>query len=260
MQAASWTPSAAALRWTCWRARCPRSATSASTRGSSARTRCSGGCSTRPTRSSRRSTRTRPRRASWWTRRAHHPRGRPRGLAQGLPLRSRWCRTRTTKLAELSRAARRHGHRVGLRGPRHDHRRLPARQPDHPRRAPLDGRASPAPTWSTPRDLRRAADRRAGRARRAGPRRVGLPVRPDLRLRTSKVSAGLRRVSRRTGSLRPRAPPGRHGQPPLLTEAGGSWASWRWGPDRRPARRCGAPRCWPRRCGRRPASRWRRRP
>ena len=30
-------------------------------------------------------------------------------------------------------------HAVRLRGPGHDHRRLPARQPDHPGRAPLDG-------------------------------------------------------------------------------------------------------------------------
>ena len=34
------------------------------------------------------------------------------------------------------------GTAVRLRGPRHDHRRLPARQPDHPRRTPVDGQVA----------------------------------------------------------------------------------------------------------------------
>ena len=47
---------------------------------------------------------------------------------------------------------------VRLRGPRHDHRRLPARQPDHPRRTPVDGQVG------ADGQLRR--ERRAGRPTR----------------------------------------------------------------------------------------------
>ena len=72
---------------------------------------------------------------------AGDPRGRPRGQPQGLPpdprppaLRARQAR------APLPRGQGDHRHRLGLRGPRHDHRRLPARQPDHPRRTPVDGK------------------------------------------------------------------------------------------------------------------------
>ena len=44
------------------------------------------------------------------------------------------------KLEQLSREGKAiTGTPSGFDGPRHDHRRLPARQPDHPRRAPVDG-------------------------------------------------------------------------------------------------------------------------
>ena len=72
--------------------------------------------------------------------RARDPRGRPRGLAQGLPLRRAAAGRRARQAAEaLARGQPDDGHAVRLRGPGHDHGRLPARQPDHPRRAPLDG-------------------------------------------------------------------------------------------------------------------------
>ena len=48
--------------------------------------------------------------------------------------------TELDKLHRLShRGHRAHRHAVGLQGPRRDHRRLPARQPDHHRRPPVDG-------------------------------------------------------------------------------------------------------------------------
>ena len=56
------------------------------------------------------------------------------------------ARSATSSHAEIDKwqqlsteGSRAHRHAVGLRRPRRDHRRLPARQPDHPRRAPVDG-------------------------------------------------------------------------------------------------------------------------
>ncbi len=73
-------------------------------------------------------------------RRARDPRGRARGQPQGLPRDPRPAVLRAGQArAALARGQGDHRHVVRLRGPRHDHRRLPARQPDHPRRPPLDG-------------------------------------------------------------------------------------------------------------------------
>ncbi len=73
-------------------------------------------------------------------RRALDPRGRPRRPPQGLPRDPRPA----LRGAGQARAALRarhldHRHPVRLRGPRPHHRRLPARQPDHPRRPPWHG-------------------------------------------------------------------------------------------------------------------------
>ena len=62
---------------------------------------------------------------------------------QGLPLDRRAARRRARQArAALARGQGDHRHAVRLRGPRHDHRRLPARQPDHPRRAAVDGQVA----------------------------------------------------------------------------------------------------------------------
>ena len=63
---------------------------------------------------------------------------------------------------------------LGLRGPRHDHRRLPARQPDHPRRAPVDGQVGA-----------RHQHRRERRARQARP----APRRAASRSRCPRASS-----------------------------------------------------------------------
>ena len=73
--------------------------------------------------------------------RARDPRGRPRGHAARTSARSTTCSTPSSTSSSSSRARARRSPAPpsGLRGPRHHHRRLPARQPDHPRRAPVDG-------------------------------------------------------------------------------------------------------------------------
>ena len=67
---------------------------------------------------------------------------RPRGAGRGLP-RPQGHPLARGRPARGARQRRRRGHRhaVGLRRPRQDHRRLPARQPDHPRR--------PARAWAS---------------------------------------------------------------------------------------------------------------
>ena len=99
------------------------------------------------------------------------------------------------KLEQLS-AARHldHRHAVGLRGPRPHHRRLPARQPDHPRRTPWHGQV-PGRLLARlrPGDGRAAPDRRRRRSRRA--RRGGRGRRgraPTSSSASRAVSAGLR--------------------------------------------------------------------
>ena len=69
------------------------------------------------------------------------PRGRPRGLAQGLPLDRAAC---WTSSSTSSRSSRLEGTPItgtpsGFEDLDTHHRRLPARQPDHPRRPPVDG-------------------------------------------------------------------------------------------------------------------------
>ena len=51
-----------------------------------------------------------------------------------------------------------HRHAVGLRRPRRDHRRLPARQPHHHRRAPVDGQVARS-SRTSPRTSRSTSDR-----------------------------------------------------------------------------------------------------
>ena len=69
-----------------------------------------------------------------------HPRGRPRGLAQGLPLDRAAAGLRARQAPEaLARGQSAHGHAVRVRGPGQHHRRLPAGQPDHPGRQAVDG-------------------------------------------------------------------------------------------------------------------------
>ena len=139
-------------------ARSRRSATSASTRGSSARTRCCAACCTRRTRSRRRSTATRrpPRELVDMAERAilevaHEDRRKDfRAIDDVLD-------AELDKLEQLSqRGQGDHRHAVGLRGPRRHHRRLPARQPDHPRRAPVDGQVGADGQLRRERGARRA--------------------------------------------------------------------------------------------------------
>ena len=130
-------------------------------------------------------------------RRALDPRGRARRPPQGLPRDRRRPRTtRSTSSQQLS--ARRHvdhRHAVRLRGPRRDHRRLPARQPDHPRRPPVDGQV--ARWWPTSPRTRRCTDQQAGRA--VQPRDVRGRARAALHRRA-------RRRSRATTCARARCP------------------------------------------------------
>ena len=77
-------------------------------------------------------------------RRAHDPRGRPRGLPQGLPLDRRRARRGDRQARELSREGKAiTGTASGFEDLDDDHRRLPARQPDHPGRAAVDGEDRP---------------------------------------------------------------------------------------------------------------------
>ena len=76
-------------------------------------------------------------------RRALDPRGRPRGPPQGLPRDPRPALQRARQArAAVRRGPVGHRHPLGLRGPRPHHRRLPGRQPDHPRRAPGMGKSA----------------------------------------------------------------------------------------------------------------------
>ncbi len=81
--------------------------------------------------------------------RARRARGRPRRPPEGLPPRRRGPARRGPQVAgALRRGPLAHRHPVRLRRPRHDHRRLPARQPDHHRGKTLDGKISAwSPTW-----------------------------------------------------------------------------------------------------------------
>ena len=70
------------------------------------------------------------------------------------------------KLEKLSREGKAiTGTAVGLRGPRHDHRRLPAGQPDHPRRKTVDGQIGADGQLRRERRARRQQGRRAVLAR-----------------------------------------------------------------------------------------------
>ena len=89
------------------------------------------------------------------------------------------------EVAQVAGALRRgplaHRHPVGLRRPRRDHRRLPARQPDHHRRAPLDGQVGA-----------RHQHRRERRAEQGQPA-PGRPVQPrDVR---GRARAALHRLA-----------------------------------------------------------------
>ena len=132
----------------------------------------------------------------------------------------------TTKLAELSRAGKAiTGTAVGLRGPGHDHGRLPARQPDHPGRAALDGqvpgRARRSSTTRPTGDQRRIDDlvgqRSSTATTRSWPpwaRTCGcIPPRSAAGLRS-----GVQRTYRADDAARP--PPGRDGQPPAVHARG----------------------------------------
>ena len=104
-------------------------------------------------------------------RRAHDPRGRPRGQPQGLPRDPRRPRHRDRQAREaLARGQVDHRHAVRLRGPRHDHGRLPARQPDHPGRAAVDGEVGADGELRRERRARREQGRRAVLARDVGVR------------------------------------------------------------------------------------------
>ena len=99
------------------------------------------------------------------------------------------------KLEKLSREGKAiTGTAVGLRGPRHDHRRLPAGQPDHPRRAPVDGQVG------AHGQLRR--ERRARRPAR--PSRCSRSRCPSASSRSA--SSPRRRRSRATTCARARSP------------------------------------------------------
>src|SRR3712207_3281431 len=91
--------------------------------------------------------RPRPRRAAaggGGPRGAVAPRGRPRRPPQGLPADRGPPRRRAREAPRaLARGHGAHGDAVGLRRPRHDHGRLPARKPHHPRRAPVHGEERP---------------------------------------------------------------------------------------------------------------------
>ena len=127
-------------------------------------------------------------------RRALDPRGRARGQPQGLPPGQRRAvhRARQARGA-LARGQGDHRHAVGLRGPGRDHGRLPARQPDHSRRAPLHGQV--------PGGLRTGHDPRHGRRRRLdeivdaherGEEIVVAALSSRQKLRRARVSAALR--------------------------------------------------------------------
>ena len=144
------------------------------------------------------------------------PRGAGRGLprAQGHPL----ARGRPARGAR-QRQRRGHRHAIGVRRPRRDHRRLSARQPDHPRRPPGDGQVrlgrqhrrarrgqgAPAGRLLLARDVGRrarpAADRQAG----ADPERQAAQG-PGRRARLGEGAQGLQRDrgQRRCGSTSPR--------------------------------------------------------
>ena len=118
----------------------------ASTRRSCARTRCCGGCSTRPTRSSRSvldHEGAAARRSS--TAPSARARGRPRRPQKDFRQGPRRCSTASSTSCQELVATRTLAdrHAVRLQRPRRGHRRLPARQPDHHRRAPGDGQVGP---------------------------------------------------------------------------------------------------------------------
>ena len=200
---ASSTRSAAARRSTCWPRASPPSATSASTRGSSARTRCSAGCCGAAYEiQARVHAHDAPPRELVDIAERVDPRGRPRGLAQGLPRDQRRARRRDLQArGALARGQGHHGHAVRLRGPRHVHRRLPARQPDHPRRPPVDGEVGADGELLRERRARRRQGRRAVLARDvASPssRSASSPRRPRSRATTCARAACPRRAGARS--------------------------------------------------------------
>ena len=154
---------------------CPSTATSASTRRSSATTRCSAGCCSPPTTSRRGCTPTRPCRASSSTWPSADPRGRTGTAARTSCRSATCCRRGSTSSRRLSREDGDHRHGLGLRGARHGHGRLPARQPDHPRRAAVDGQVG---AHGELRRACRAGDREGRRAVLA--RDVRVRARPAL--------------------------------------------------------------------------------
>ena len=97
-------------------------------------------------------------------RRAHDPRDPHGRRSAGVPARERDPARGADALGRaLARGPLDDRRRVGLRRPRRDHRRLPARQPDHPRCAPVDGQVRV-----------RDEHRRERRARQGRPRPVAL--------------------------------------------------------------------------------------
>ena len=128
--------------------------------------------------------------------------------AEGLPLDRGGAARRARQAAPA--VGRGHGadrHAVRVQGPRRDHRRLPARQPHHHRRAPGDGQVRPGD--ATSRRTRRsntASPSRcsASRCPRRSSHSASSPARPASRARScargaSRSSAGRRSSRPRTG-------------------------------------------------------------
>ena len=104
-------------------------------------------------------------------------------------------------------------HAVGLQGPRRDHRRLPARQPRHHRRAPVDGQVG--------------AGQQHRRERGDRAQRAGRPVQPrDVR---DRARPALRRLPGADQGRRAAQGPRRRAQ--VAEDPRGQLSAW-------PARRC----------------------
>ena len=99
---------------------------------------------------------------------------------------------RITALYEAG--SRRHRDHVGLPRPRQAHVRLPARQPDHRRRPPVDGEVGPRPLHG--RQPRRARGE-AGRALHARDVEVGGDAAADVQRGEGRVTAPAHRQARR---------------------------------------------------------------
>ena len=156
--------------------------------------------------------------------RARRPRGRPRRPPEGLPPGRRGPPRRGPQVAgALRRGPLAHRHAVGLRRPRRDHRRLPARQPDHHRGKAVDGQMPQGLGARLRPDDRRAPAhgrrRRAHRGRRGGPR-----CERRLRSQAARDESHGRTAQRRTPALSahdaPRAAHRGDREPPAADDQG----------------------------------------